>query len=94
MDSLGTGDEYIVFNLVQSTCWPFGRGFSHGYVHEIPVETSHGENKMFDEEHEAFEVMPTFFMVERVVTLASVAQCHLPKRWAGLCSAKNLLGLA
>ena len=29
-----------------------------GYVHEMPVETFHGENEMFDEESEAFEAMP------------------------------------
>jgi hypothetical protein len=73
VDSLGTGDEYVVFNAVRSACGPFGGGFSHGYVHEIPVETFHGENEMFDEESEAFEAMPTFFVVERVVTRASLA---------------------
>ena len=94
VDSLGTGNEYVAFNAVLSACWLFGRGFSHGYVHEIPVETFHGENEMFDEESEAFEVMPTFLRDgaggnTRVSGAASAGRVAL-----GLCPAGNLRGLA
>ena len=72
---------------------------SQGYVHEIPVETFHGENEMFDEESEAFEAMPTFLVVEQVVTRASVAlqvlgQCHRDFVVLEICEDKHKLDAA
>ena len=109
VDSLGTGNEYVVFNVVWSACRPFGGGFSHGHLHEIPVEMFHGEKEMFDEESEAFEMIPTkseafeampnFFVEELVVTRVSVALQALGE-WYGdfvvqeICEDKHKLDAA